>query len=255
MSDADRTPTPQGLAFLGAVAGGLVHEVRNPLSTMSVTLGLLQEDWPEGEGDDRARRTARRVQTLRREVTRLEEILDDFLRYAGIRRLNLQNADLNRVLEETTAFILPECARVGAELAFYPDRSIPLVVLDERLVKQALLNLFLNAIQAMEEAPLSISDGPRRERALIVRTRLEGDFARVDVIDTGIGIPEDLRERVWEVYFSRKKQGSGLGLPTARRIAEEHGGTLHFHSEVGRGTDFVLRLPLGGPSPRPKLPE
>jgi signal transduction histidine kinase len=71
--------------------------------------------------------------------------------------------------------------------------------------------------------------------------------ARVDVIDTGPGIPPEIAERVWEVYYSRKRTGSGLGLPTARRIAEEHGGSLVFESAVGKGTDFILRLPLAGP--------
>jgi signal transduction histidine kinase len=242
-----RTPSPQGLAFLGAVAGGLVHEIRNPLSTMNVTLQLLQEDFPAGEGDDRERRTARRLQTLRGEVRRLEDILDDFLRYAGIRRLALGNADLNRVLEEVLAFISPECARAHVDLSFYPDHRLPLMVLDERLVKQAILNLLLNAVQAMEEMPLAEGDGRRRARHLIVRTRLDDAHARVDVIDTGPGIPPEIAERVWEVYFSGRREGSGLGLPTARRIAEEHGGTIHFHSEPGKGTDFVLRLPLEGP--------
>ncbi len=244
------TPSPQGLAFLGAVAGGLVHEIRNPLSTMNVTLGLLQEEWPDGDGDDRARRTARRIQTLRREVSRLEEILDDFLRYAGIRRLNLGNADLNRVLEDVLGFISPECARAQVELSFYPDRNLPLMVFDERLVKQAVLNLLLNAVQAMEEVPLVDEHGRSRLRHLIVRTRLDGALARIDVIDTGPGIPRALHERVWEVYFSRRKEGTGLGLPTARRIAEEHGGSIHFHTEIGKGTDFVLRLPLNGPPRR-----
>ena len=240
-------PTPQGLAFLGAVAGGLVHEIRNPLSTMNVTLQLLQEEFPEGDGGDRERRTARRLKTLRGEVSRLEAILDDFLRYAGIRRLDLANCDLNRVLEEVTGFIHPECNRAEVELAFYPDRALPLIPLDERLIKQAVLNLLLNALQAMEG-----QEG--RERRLIVRARLEDEFARVDVIDTGPGIPEHLRERVWEVYFSGKRTGSGLGLPTARRIAEEHAGTLDLLSETGKGTDFVLRLPLAGPA-RPDLTE
>jgi signal transduction histidine kinase len=247
----DDRPTQRGLAFLGAVAGGLVHEIRNPLSTMTVTLQLLEEDWPEGEGSERERRTARRIRALRREILRLGSILDDFLRYAGIRRLDLSNADLNRILEEVTAFILPECARARVDLSFYPDRSLPLMTLDERLVKQAVLNLLLNAIQAMEQAPPP--DAAEAPRQLIVRTRLEGEVARVDVIDTGPGIPEALREKVWEVYFSAKKTGTGLGLPTARRIAEEHGGTLAFETAAGKGTDFILRLPLRGP-PRPDRP-
>ncbi len=240
-------PTPRGLAFLGAVAGGLVHEVRNPLSTMNVTLQLLQEDWKEDEGDERERRTARRVASLRREVSRLEGILDDFLRYAGIRRLDLAKADLNRVLEEVTAFIAPECVRARVDLAFYPDRNLPIVVLDERLLKQAVLNLVLNAIQAMETMPLEGEGRTPKRRELIVRTRLDGEEARVDVIDTGPGIPAAIRERVWDVYYSSRRTGSGLGLPTARRIAEEHGGSLDFETASEKGTDFVLRLPLSGP--------
>jgi signal transduction histidine kinase len=242
-------PTTQGLAFLGAVAGGLVHEIRNPLSAMSMTLQLLEEDWPEGEGDERARRTARRLRAVRIEVGRLSSILDDFLRYAGIRRLDLREADLNRVLEEVCSFVAPECARAGVDLSFFPDRSLPLLPLDERLVKQAVLNLLLNALQAMEDMPTRAEPG-LQVKQLIVRSRLEGASARVDVIDTGPGIPEEWRERVWQVYFSRKKGGSGLGLPTARRIAEEHAGNLDFETALGKGTDFILRLPLAGP-PRP----
>ena len=239
-------PTPQGLAFLGAVAGGLVHEIRNPLSTMNVTLQLLQEDWDGQAGDERAARTVRRIDSLRGEVNRLESILDDFLRYAGIRRLNLAKSDLNRVLEEVMAFIGPECARAAVDLAFYPDHRIPLMPLDERLVKQALLNLLLNAIQVMEAMPADPEDPARARRQLVVRSRLEGDLARVDVIDSGPGIAPAIQDRVWEVYFSARKTGSGLGLPTARRVAEEHGGSLTFETDPGKGTDFILRLPLVG---------
>lgn len=245
-------PTSKGLAFLGAVSGGLAHEIRNPLSTMNVTLQLLQEDWEETEDDPRSKRTVRRIESLRSEVNRLEAILDDFLRYAGIRRLNLGTSDLNRILEEVVAFISPECARAEIELAFYPDASIPLLELDERLLKQAVLNLILNGIQAMEGESTGDGSGGeeggdddrRRPRQLIVRTRLEGEMARVDVIDTGPGIAPAIQERVWDVYYSAKRTGSGLGLPTARRIAEEHGGSLEFDTALGKGTDFILRLPL-----------
>jgi len=257
-----QAPTPKGLAFLGAVAGGLVHEIRNPLSTMNVTLQLLQEDWPreEDEPDPKAKRTARRIANLSREVSRLGEILDDFLRYAGIRRLNLSKADVNRVLEEVVAFIAPECARAETEILFYPDRSLPLIVLDERLLKQAILNLLLNGVQALESMPLEpaapepaalesgTAEPPRRRRELIVRTRGRGDEVLIDVIDTGPGIPEAIRERVWEVYFSRRRSGSGLGLPRARRVAEEHGGSLAFETAMGKGTNFTLRLPVHGPA-------
>ncbi|MDA1193972.1 MAG: ATP-binding protein [Planctomycetota bacterium] len=243
--DENRQPTQKGLEFLGAVAGGLVHEVRNPLSTMNVTLQLLQEDYADEGDDTKSRRTNRRLKSLLNEVRRLEEILDDFLRYAGIRRLDVGRVDLNRVLEEVTNFMLPECARAGIDLAFYPDRDLPIMRVDERLIKQTVLNLMLNAVQAMEGQEPGAAP---REPQLIVRTRLAGDDARVDIIDNGPGIPAAVGEKVWEVYYSRKKTGSGLGLPTARRIAEEHGGSLTFESAEGKGTDFILRLPLAGPA-------
>jgi two-component system, NtrC family, sensor histidine kinase HydH len=237
-------PSTSGLEFLGAVAGGLVHEIRNPLSTLRLNLQLMEEDW-EGSSEPRIARTLERIQVLRREVSRLEDILNDFLRYAGFRRLDLAQADLNRVIEETVRFFAPECVRAHVDLAFYPDVGLPLMRLDERLFKQALMNLLLNAVQAMEG---------RAGSQLIVRTRLEGDHARVDVIDNGPGIPSEIRERVWEVYFSLKRGGTGLGLPTARRIAEEHGGTLHFETAAGKGTDFVLRIPLRVPEVAPERP-
>jgi two-component system sensor histidine kinase HydH len=231
---APSEPSARGLEFLGAVAAGLVHEVRNPLSTMNLTLQIMEEEWA-GETSPLARRTLERIQSVRREVARLSEILDDFQRYAGIRHLDLEDLDLNRVIEETTTFFAAECARAGVDVGVYPDLRLPLLPLDERLVKQALLNLLLNAVQAMEGRPGS---------HLIVRTRLEGDAARVDVIDNGPGIPEEIRDRVWEVYFSSRREGTGLGLPTARRIAEEHGGSLSFETEAGKGTTFTLRFPL-----------
>ena len=246
MADARAvSPSPQGLAFLGSVAGGLVHEIRNPLSTLSLNLQLMEEEWAEAVKDARAERTLDRVRTLRKEVARLEDVLDDFLRYAGVRRLDLADADLNRVIDETVSFFAPECTRGKVDLAFYPDLRLPLLRVDERLLKQALMNLLLNAVQAMEDRPAS---------QLIVSTRLDGDAARVDVIDNGPGIPQDIRERVWDVYFSSRHSGTGLGLPTARRVAEEHGGTLSFETDPAKGTSFTLRLPLRGPSSQAGAP-
>src|SRR5436190_24152434 len=138
-------PSPSGLQFLGAVAGGLVHEIRNPLSTLRLNLQLMEEDW-EGATEPLPVRTLERIATLRKEVARLEDILNDFLRYAGFRRLDLADADLNRVIEETVTFFAPECARAKVDLAFYPDDRLPLLRLDERLFKQALMNLLLNAV-------------------------------------------------------------------------------------------------------------
>ena len=109
----------------------------------------MEEEWSE-DASPRARRTLERIETLRREVARLEEILNDFLRYAGMRRLDVAEVDLNRVLTEITEFFAPECRAAHVDLVFYPDPRLPFIPLDERLIKQALMNLLLNAVQAME---------------------------------------------------------------------------------------------------------
>ena len=142
----------RGLAFLGAVAGGLVHEISNPLSDAELNLQLMEEEWPEAEGDDRARRTLERVAArCAGRSRRLEAILDDFLRYAGIRRLDLADADLNRVLEEIDHLLRARVRARGRRPRLLPRPPPAARPLDERLVKQALLNLLLNAVQAMEE--------------------------------------------------------------------------------------------------------
>ena len=244
MSDVRHSPpTAKGLEYLGAVAGGLVHEIRNPLSTMNITLQLLQEDFADApEDDERAQRVQRRVTALRREVTRLEEILDDFQRYAGMRRLDLAQIDVNRVLEEVTAFVRPECARVGVRLMFWPDRSLPLVRLDERLLKQAVLNLLLNAIQAMEEMAGG-SEPPDRTLELIVRTRTEGETVRIDVIDSGEGIPVEQIDKIFDIFYSTRGKSRGLGLAITREIIKRHGGHIDVQSSAGNGTRMSIILP------------
>ncbi len=119
--------------------------------------------------------------------------------------------------------------------------ELPRIWLDVNLMKQVFLNLILNAAQAMEE-------GSPRE--IILRAARDEAGVRADVIDTGRGIPEADRERVFEAFYSTRRGGSGLGLPTARRIVEEHGGRLTVHSEPGRGTCFSVHLPLQPPDKR-----
>jgi nitrogen fixation/metabolism regulation signal transduction histidine kinase len=237
-------PTTQGLAFLGAVAGGLVHEIRNPLSAMSMTLQLLEEDWPEGEGDERARRTARRLRTVRLEVGRLSSILEDFLRYAGIRRLDLREADINRVLEEVCSFIAPECARAGS--SWRSPRPQPAAPAPGRaFAPQALLNLLLNAVQAMEEMPAEAEAVPRVKQ-LIVRRASRATSAR-GCHRHGPRHPRGLAGRVWQVYAAARR-GAAAGPAHRAAIAEEHAGSLVFETALGKGTDPAAVAP-GRPAP------
>src|SRR5262249_27247213 len=151
-------------------------------------------------------------------------------------KLQLRDVDLNGVLREMIDFIGPEAVRRHVQVKCAFDETIGSVRMDRNLVKQALLNVILNAQQAMEE----------KGGELIVTTRSDDGRAYIDVIDTGCGIAAENLERIFQVYYSTKRTGTGLGLPTARRYVEEHDGTIDVQSEVGRGTRVTIALPRNG---------
>ncbi len=237
-ADSTAGPNQERLAFLGTLAGGLAHEIKNPLSTMTITLGLLREDLESPRRDPE--KALRRVTVLEREVIRLEEILAHFLQFAGRLRLDRRPTDLNGVVAEVLDFITPAALQRKIQLRHHLSPGLPPLLLDRDRVKQALLNLVLNALEAMHG---------RGE--LLVQTSVTAGAVRVDVTDTGPGIPPEILPRIFEAYFSSKKTGTGLGLPIARRIVEEHEGILDVFTEVGKGTRFTLFLPVPPPSQAP----
>ncbi|HYO08705.1 MAG TPA: ATP-binding protein [Tepidisphaeraceae bacterium] len=221
------------LAEIGSLTGGLAHEIKNPLSTVQLNLQLLKEDLEPG--NSAYSRLVSRLDTVHRETSRLREILDDFLRYAGRIELDPRPTELNAVLEELVDFFTPQAQlqRVQLRLKKHPG---PLVArVDQRLLKQAVLNLLINGLQA-------IPDGGGE---LILALRAEGRSAVIDVIDTGAGIEPDKVARIFQAYYTTKRGGTGIGLAMAKRIAEEHGGRIAVRSEVGKGSDFSITIPLG----------
>jgi len=226
---SDAGPSRSGLEFLGRLAGGLVHEIKNPLSTLRINLTLLKEDFEEAHPEEHALR--QRIEVLEAEVRRLDAVLNDFQRYAGMRRLERQPHDLRALAGEMVEFLAPGFRRDGIELL--ADLPALPVEVDAALLKRALLNLLLNAQQAI--------DGGGR---VVLAGASEHGMARVEVRDNGRGIPAADVERVFDVYYSRSKAGSGLGLPSARRIIEDHGGRLELASREGEGTTVTLWLPL-----------
>jgi len=230
------------IAFLSRLAGGLAHEIKNPLSTMAINLTLLQEEWERAgqarnpgqpELTPREERSLRRIRTLQREVARLEEILDQFLGFARGGEINRKPEDMARIVHELLDFVEPENQRAGIRQHADLQIGMPLVLVDETQVKQAILNLFVNARQAMPEGG-----------ELLVRLRRVGTDCELSVTDTGVGMTPEQLARCFDLYWSDKRGGTGLGLPTSRRIIEEHGGSIHVLSELGRGTAFTVRLPL-----------
>ena len=234
------------LAELGALTGGLAHEIKNPLSTIGLNVQLASEAISDSQlpEDDKAT-LVRRVETVSREATRLANILNDFLRFAGRIKLAPIESDAREVVEELVDFYRPQCELhrvvLRADLPAEPARAR----FDPALLKQALLNLLINSTQAMSGPPAAAGDAPTRE--LMVRIGVLPDELVIHVIDTGPGIPADKHAEIFRPYVTGRKGGSGLGLAVTRRIVEEHGGRIDLYSEPGKGSDFVIRLPIEGP--------
>lgn len=241
-----RARQSERLAEIGAMTGGLAHEIKNPLSTIGLNAQLLAEGLGDLEAPESEKgRLVRRIDALRREADRLRDILQDFLQFAGEIHLETRVQDVNALVEELADFFLPQAQHHGVSMRVELAPSALSSSVDARQFKQALLNLMLNATQAMAN-----HESGAAGCELILRTEPgdpihlgEGASCCIHVIDTGPGIPPDALSRIFEPYFSTKHGGSGLGLPTTKRLVEEHGGSIDVHSDLGKGTDFVIRLP------------
>jgi signal transduction histidine kinase len=226
-----RARQAERLAELGTLTGGLAHEIKNPLSTVQLNLQLLQEDIsPKDPG---YARVVSRLNTVRNETSRLRDILDDFLRYAGRLELDRKPVDLNILSEDLVDFFTPQAQVQRVQLRLQKAPAPVIAEVDPKLIKQTLLNLMINGTQAMSKGG-----------EMILTVGQNDGAATIEVMDTGPGIPADAVQRIFQAYYSTKKGGTGLGLPMAKRIAEEHGGQLSVQSEQGKGSKFTLRLPL-----------
>ncbi len=217
---------------IARLAGGLAHEIKNPLSTIRLNMELLAEDFGEGDSP-RERRALNKVNVVQRECQRLQDLLDNFLSFAKVRRLDQQPDSLNDQVRRVLDFFAPKAAEAGIELVDYLGSDLPMVLLDSEAFHAALLNLVLNAEQSMP-------DGGQ----LVVRTYATAEGVALDLIDNGCGMDAQTRDQVFDAFFSTKQGGSGLGLPTARKIIEAHGGRITLQSEPGRGTQFTVKLPI-----------
>jgi len=218
---------------LAELAGGFIHELKNHLSTLGLNLQLLAEDFANPE-NQRERRALTRVQRLQGECQRLVDVAHDFLRFARINDLELVATDLGKIVEEMVDFFGPTGNSANIDIKTFIPADLPMVLVDRELFKQALLNLMLNAEQAMPEGgELTIQAAGENSSPPRVCLTL---------IDTGKGISSEALPRVFEPFFSTKQGGCGLGLPTTKRIIEAHGGSIEVQSEVGRGTQFTICL-------------
>ena len=209
----------------------LVHEIRNPLNSISVNLQILEEDLsaeePRSSGELR-----KRVRRIRGEVEHLNRILTDFRRYANLPPLTLETCDLAVLIEEVLDFNEPEAQRQKVQVNREID-ALPPVQLDQSQFKQALLNLIINGVQAMEDGG-----------TLTVRAIQLDEGVQIDVEDTGQGVEPEQLDKVFDLFFSTKEGGTGIGLTIAKQVIEGHGGSINVESSPGQGAKFSIVLPL-----------
>jgi len=219
-------------AELAELAGGFIHEIKNHLSTLGLNLQLLAEDFADPQSQ-RERRALERVKRLESECQRLVDVSNDFLRFARVQEVETKPADLAVVVEEVVDFFNPTARAAAIEIKSYLPGNLPQVALDADLFKQVLLNLLLNAQQAMP-------DGGE----VTIQGRSEPGAIYLSVIDTGKGMTPEVEAKIFRPFFSTRQGGTGLGLATTRKIVAAHGGTIEVQSEVGRGSKFTIRLPI-----------
>ncbi|HVT06174.1 MAG TPA: ATP-binding protein [Polyangia bacterium] len=223
-----RTLRAERLAAVGTLAAGLAHEVRNPLNSAALQLAVLERRLERGEPADRA---APIVRIIKSEIDRLDHLVRDFLAFAKPAPLEPRPIDVEALLASTAGLIGPEAEAAAVQLTIDAAAQLPSVAGDAERLRQVLLNLTRNALEAMQD----------RGGHLTLRARREKEVVEIDVEDDGPGFPNDLP--VFDAFFTTKDQGTGLGLSLAHRIVADHGGTIRVASRPGR-TCFTFTLPL-----------
>ncbi len=220
------------LAYVGTIAAGMVHEIRNPLSSVKMNIQMIEDRLGEF-GEKASGYLVNKVARIRRETARLEESVNNFLAFARPKPLKRCWAELNEAVDRVVEFLEPVCARDGIRVVRDFSPSLPQVYIDPEQLGQAVENLIRNAHQAIGK------DG-----IIEIYTGRRGDYLEIRVSDTGPGIPADVQDRIFEVFYTTKEGGSGLGLTIVKQIAEAHDGGVSFDTIEKRGTTFTIGIPI-----------
>lgn len=221
------------LAALSRLTSGVAHEIKNPLNAMALHLEVLKSRMEEAEPE---------VEVISREIKRLDHVVKTFLNFNRPLELKMDTMNLSALAEEVATLVAPDAKSKGINLQTEIGGDA-WISGDQDLIKQAVLNVVVNAIEAMGEGG----------ELKIAAASVDGD-SMIVVSDTGPGIPADVQDKIFNLYFSTKENGSGIGLAMTFRVVQMHSGTIDFVSEQGRGTSFRMRFPgLAGRLDEPPL--
>jgi signal transduction histidine kinase len=220
------------MATVGRLSLKVAHEVRNPIAAIELNAELLQDIVRGRPGVDTDEATGL-VAAIRDQVNTLDALTEEYLAFARFPKPHFEDESINHLLEELAAFVRPVATRQGLTIHVATDPSVPMMEIDRGLLRQAILNLVKNGMEALS-----------RGGALTIESRCDAAAVEIAVSDTGGGIPADVAGRLFEPFFTTKPQGTGLGLSITRQIIEEHGGELAWHNREGAGATFTIRLPI-----------
>jgi signal transduction histidine kinase len=236
---AKRMARANRLSAVGTLAAGMAHEINNPLTAVSAFLQMLPQKYEEGRKDKEYweqfyRRVCEELERIHHLITRMLR----YSRFTGRDEYHFQETDLNGLVEDMIALLVPEAKKKMNVFEKKLDRNLPIGWMDQERMKQVFMNLFLNAIQATDRGTITVQSrqvNPDNYRAML----------EVEVSDTGCGIAEEHFQKLFDPFFTTKHHnGSGLGLLTCHQIVEAHRGYIDVKSEPGKGATFTVRLPL-----------
>jgi len=224
---------------VAGLAGSLVHEVKNPLSTLNISAQLLLEE-AGTPTTPKEQRTCRRLQVMREEIARIEQIVSSFLQYVRLQQVDGRPVNINALVRSILSDNSEGLERREIRVHFQSAEGLPELKGDEVLLRQVFLNLIRNAEQAMPDGGELIL-----RTSLVQEGRRRDDLPRIsiEVIDTGLGLAEEQMKKIFRPYVSSKRDGTGLGLPTVLRIVRLHKGNISVESEPGQGSRFTVELP------------
>jgi signal transduction histidine kinase len=220
------------MATVGRVSLKVAHEVRNPIAAIELNAELLGDIVRERPGPD-MEQAATLVFAIRDQVDTLDALTEEYLAFARFPRPHFEEDSLNEMVVGLVEFVRPLATRQGITVEVVTDPAMPPMTIDRTLLRQAVLNLVKNGLEALAQGGV-----------LTVTTQRADDAVTIAVSDTGAGIPPEIGKRLFEQFFTTKPQGTGLGLHISRQIVEEHGGRLTWLSEPGAGATFTIHLPI-----------
>jgi len=227
----ERLREAEHLSGIGQLSRSIAHEIRNPLNFISLSVDHINEKYPPGNGND-AEKFHSLISNIKHEIQRLNKLVEDFLDYGKPLRLNLRKSDIGNLLDEIIEIIWAKAEAEKINIVKEYD-SPPSLNIDPDLIKTCIFNVVLNAFQAMP-------DGGE----LAIKTATAEGTLSIIISDTGTGIPEDELPKIFEPFYTTKRNGLGLGLAMTKRVIEEHGGEVNISSVQGNGSTVVMTLPV-----------